>query len=237
MPLMVSSVARHSPRISEPRLNSTSSLSARTLPRSLAPPTVTERNCSEGAGNSRASSLPATRTGAPTIRVASASNCGRNWFQSMKYGPTSAAINAMMKAIANPSSVVCTVSPLGCRRARPHPRRAGAGTPGNIETSVAKSQRHHTDAAGPFGRRYTGGASPYQLAGSRSRPRSTKLGRHSAFTASSSRRSGIRRSRVEIATSASMRASWAPRQKWMPPPKDSGLTFGRVISSRSGWSG
>src|SRR3979411_416485 len=29
----------------------------------------------------------------------------------MKYGPISAAINAMIKAIANPSSVVCTVSP------------------------------------------------------------------------------------------------------------------------------
>jgi hypothetical protein len=28
----------------------------------------------------------------------------------MKYGPTSAATSAMMKAIANPSSVVCTVS-------------------------------------------------------------------------------------------------------------------------------
>jgi hypothetical protein len=30
----------------------------------------------------------------------------------MKYGPISAAISAMMKAIASPSSVVCTVSPL-----------------------------------------------------------------------------------------------------------------------------
>src|SRR5205823_13371080 len=52
-----------------------------------------------------------TRTGAPTTRVASASNCGRNWFQSTKYGPTSAAISARMKAIANPSSVVCTATP------------------------------------------------------------------------------------------------------------------------------
>ena len=123
MPLIVNSVARTSPRISEPRLNSTSSLSARTLPRSLAPPTTTECSCSDGAGNSRASSLPPTRTGAPMIRVASASNCGRNWFQSMKYGPTSAAISAMMKAIARPSSVVCTVSPLE------PPRRAGRATP------------------------------------------------------------------------------------------------------------
>ena len=68
MPLMVSSVARHSPRISEPRLNSTSSLSARTLPRSLAPPTTTERSRSDGVGSSRASSSPATRTGAPITR-------------------------------------------------------------------------------------------------------------------------------------------------------------------------
>jgi hypothetical protein len=29
----------------------------------------------------------------------------------MKYGPTSAATSAMIKAIAKPSSVVCTVSP------------------------------------------------------------------------------------------------------------------------------
>ena len=124
MPLMVSSVARHSPRISEPRLNSTSSLSARTLPRSLAPPTTTERRCSDGAGSSRASSLPATRTGAPITRVASASNCGRNWFQSMKYGPISAATSAMIKAIANPSSVVCTASPFGHAPARWRPGTA-----------------------------------------------------------------------------------------------------------------
>src|SRR5271169_4809153 len=31
----------------------------------------------------------------------------------MKYGPISAATSAMIKAIANPSSVVCTGSPLG----------------------------------------------------------------------------------------------------------------------------
>jgi len=29
----------------------------------------------------------------------------------MKYGPISAAVSAMIKAIANPSSVVCTASP------------------------------------------------------------------------------------------------------------------------------
>ena len=45
----------------------------------------------------------------------------------------------------------------------------------------------------------------YQLAGRRFRPRSTKVGRHSGFTASSSRRSGIRRSRVEIAISTLLR--------------------------------
>ena len=142
MPLMVSSVARTSPRISELRLNSTSSLSARTLPRSLAPPITTERSCNDGAGNRRASSLPPTRTGAPTIRAASASNCGRNWFQSMKYGPTSAATSAMMKAIARPSSVVCTVSPHEPAPARTAPRELRAGAARYIETSVAESQRH-----------------------------------------------------------------------------------------------
>ena len=142
MPLIVNSVARTSPRISEPRLNSTSSLSARTLPRSLAPPTITERSCSDGAGSRRASSLPPTRTGAPMIRVASASNCGRNWFQSMKYGPMSAATSAMMKAIARPSSVVCTVSPLEPPRHRPSHAEPGAGAVRNIEASEAKSQRH-----------------------------------------------------------------------------------------------
>jgi len=45
---------------------------------SLAPPTVTERSRSDGVGNRRASSSPPTRTGAPTTRVASVSNCGRN---------------------------------------------------------------------------------------------------------------------------------------------------------------
>jgi hypothetical protein len=42
----------------------------------------------------------------------------------MKYGPTSAAINAMIKAIANPSSVVCTASPLEHFPAKqePHPQ-------------------------------------------------------------------------------------------------------------------
>ena len=49
--------------------------------------------------------------------------------------------------------------------------------------------------------------SPHQLAGSALRPRSTKVGRHSGFSALSSRRSGSRRSKVEIAISASM-----PRQ-------------------------
>ena len=55
--------------------------------------------------------------------LASASNCGRNWFQSMKYGPISAATSAMIKAIANPSSVVCTASPLGTPRRDGGPER------------------------------------------------------------------------------------------------------------------
>ena len=77
-PLMVSSVARTSPRIERTQAEFDVELSARTLPRSLAPPTATERSCNDGAGSSRASSLPLTRTGAPMIRLASASNCGRN---------------------------------------------------------------------------------------------------------------------------------------------------------------
>jgi hypothetical protein len=42
----------------------------------------------------------------------------------------------------------------------------------------------------------------HQLAGSRLRPRRTKVGRHSGFSASSSRKFGRRRSKVEIAISA-----------------------------------
>ena len=53
----------------------------------------------------------------------------------------------------------------------------------------------------------------HQLAGSLFRPRSTKVGRHSGFSASSSRRFGRRRNRVAMAISLSIRASWAPRQK------------------------
>jgi hypothetical protein len=41
----------------------------------------------------------------------------------MKYGPTSAATSAMIKAIAKPSSVVCTVSP------RNHPSAAPKSAP------------------------------------------------------------------------------------------------------------
>ena len=53
----------------------------------------------------------------------------------------------------------------------------------------------------------------HQLAGSSLRPRSTKVGRHFGFSTSSMRRFGIRRSSVVSATSASSRASCAPRQK------------------------
>src|SRR5258708_10452947 len=59
----------------------------------------------------------------------------------MKYGPTSAATSAMMKAIARPSSVVCTESPLEGAPAQTAPRELGAGAAQYIETSVAKSQR------------------------------------------------------------------------------------------------
>ena len=47
----------------------------------------------------------------------------------------------------------------------------------------------------------------YQRAGRRFKPRSTKVGRHSGLSASSSVRPGRRRNRVAIATSASRRAS------------------------------
>ena len=86
-----------------------------------------------------ASSLPPTRTGAPMIRVASASNCGRNWFQSMKYGPMSAATSAMMKAIARPSSVVCTVSPLEPPRRRPRHAEPGARSSPEYREQVWRS--------------------------------------------------------------------------------------------------
>ena len=40
--------------------------------------------------------------------------------------------------------------------------------------------------------------------------------------------------RLRSPISASFRASWAPRQKWMPPKNDSGRMFRRVMSRRSG---
>src|ERR1700679_2682905 len=100
----------------------------------------------------------------------------------MKYGPIRAVTSAMIKAIASPSSVVCTVSPLQHAPAlepcpnlalptrqtvhditpaapgdHPSARRAeiNAGTLLHIETSVAKSQH----------RRVTNGRR-HQLAGS-----------------------------------------------------------------------
>jgi hypothetical protein len=66
----------------------------------------------------------------------------------MKYGPISAASSAMMKAIANPSSVVCTVSPLGARAFRGRPTgRADDGAPQYIEGSAAKSQPNGLESA------------------------------------------------------------------------------------------
>ncbi len=53
----------------------------------------------------------------------------------------------------------------------------------------------------------------YQLAGSSTRPRSTKLCRQLGCSGSSSPSFGRRRSRVANAISPSIRASWAPRQK------------------------
>ena len=61
---------------------------------------ATERSRSDGVGSSRASISPSTRTGMPITRDASRSNCGRNWLQSMKYGPIRAASSARITAIA-----------------------------------------------------------------------------------------------------------------------------------------
>src|SRR5882724_11761076 len=123
----------------------------------------------------------------------------------MKYGPTSAATSAMMKAIAKPSSVVCTESPLEGAPAQTAPRELSAGAAQYIETSVAKSQRDERRRAPGYDQlkrfRAKWARAHYQLAGRRFRPRSTNVGRHSGFTASSSRRSGNRRSRVASAIS------------------------------------
>src|ERR1700732_4469104 len=114
----------------------------------------------------------------------------------MKYGPISAATSAMMKAIASPSSVVCTVSPLEHAPAHLPARRGAsplwlganmvtlpsflrrraeisAGARTYIETTVAKSQQPRVTLHAGRAR------APHQLAGSLFRPRSTKVGRHS----------------------------------------------------------
>src|SRR5215468_362831 len=57
----------------------------------------------------RTSISPPTRTGTPTKPDAFRSSSARYWFQSTKYGPTSAAVSARMNAMASPSRVVCTV--------------------------------------------------------------------------------------------------------------------------------
>ena len=44
----------------------------------------------------------------------------------------------------------------------------------------------------------------------------------------------MRSIRAVKTSSASSRASWAPRQWWMPPPNDIGRMFWRPTSSRSG---
>ena len=60
---------------------------------------------------------PPTLTFNPTIRLASASKKARWSFQLTKYGPTSAASSARIKAIAKPKSVVCTMAPVQVLRA------------------------------------------------------------------------------------------------------------------------
>src|SRR3569623_79986 len=144
-PSSASCVARHTPRNSEPRLNSTSCLSARSRVGSFG--AATESLCSRriGAGSSRASSAPSTRTGAPTSREASASNCGLYLFQSTNSGAASAATSAMMAAIANPSSVVCNGYPRGKRRGSfpPHLSRHHKEKCGEVTTPQKDSQRRN----------------------------------------------------------------------------------------------
>src|SRR3954454_10040643 len=98
-------------------------------------------------------------------------------------------------------------------RALPEPQGLRrTGTAPYIGGSVAKSQR--------LLRAEVNAGGYHQLAGSRFRPRSTKVGRHSGFSTSSMRRSGGRRNSVAKAISAYLQANWAPRHKWMPPPND-----------------
>jgi hypothetical protein len=62
----------------------------------------------------------------------------------MKYGPISAATSAMIKAIANPSSVVCTVSPFEHAPVR-LARHGATHPPDSPEAAAPKSapeQRH-----------------------------------------------------------------------------------------------
>ncbi len=216
MPLMVSSVARHSPRISEPRLNSTSSLSARTLPRSLAPPTTTERSRSDGAGNSRASSATGDahrradhprRLGLelrPELIPVDEVRPDQRGHQRNDEGNRQSEQRRLHGVSSWARSGACCISHTG--PGRPGIYRAKCG--GSHSGITGMPAGHWTRAAGSVA-----AAGRYQLAGSRLRPRSTKVGPPLGFSASSSRRSGMRRSRVEMAISASIRANWAPRQK------------------------
>ena len=65
----------------------------------------------------------------------------------------------------------------------------------------------------------------HQCAGNAARRRNVSVGRHCGVSILSSRRLGNRSASARNVTSASMRASCAPRQWWMPPPNDSGRTF------------
>ena len=73
----------------------------------------------------------------------------------------------------------------------------------------------------------------HQLAGNFVRPRSTKVGRHCGLSALSSFSSGSRRKSVAIAISASIRASWAPRQR---RSGRSGYTAGSRLAEPNGHS-
>ena len=85
----------------------------------------------------------ATRTGAPMTCVASASNCGRNWFQSMKYGPISAAISASDEGNRQSEQRRLHGVSLGHApaRERPTPPPQPPEQHHYIETTMAKSQQ------------------------------------------------------------------------------------------------
>src|SRR5882724_11329683 len=111
----------------------------------------------------------------------------------MKYGPISAATSATMKAIASPSSVVCTVSPFEHAPAHLPARRGAsplwpcanavrlrsvlrrraeisAGARTYIETTVAKSQQPRVTLHAGRARSSPASGQPFEAAQHKGRP-------------------------------------------------------------------